>query len=442
MTDGTKPAAVRADAARVVAAVIAQGRSLDALLSADTEQSSARGLKRSLCFGTLRWHYRLRAAMDRLVNRPVDQLDPVLAALLETGLLQLLTEEVAPHAAVSETVNAARLLGFSKAAGFVNAVLRRFQREREAILGIVDADLATRTAHPRWLVQALRNDWPDAYEAILEANNQHPPMWLRVNRLRANPARCIADLVAAGFNAQQHDFVPDAVRVEPPADVRRLPGFGAGLFSVQDAAAQAVCGLLQAQPGQRILDACAAPGGKTCHLLERYGGQAEVTGLDVSAARLEKIEQNLQRLGLSARLLTGDAAEPGAWWDKRLFDWILLDVPCSATGVIRRHPDIKLLRRQSDVPVLAARQARMLRANWALLKPGGTLIYTSCSVLRAENHDVVRAFLLESAEAIDITDKQLSGWFPLPVEGGPGYQLRTGEAGMDGFYYACLTKRA
>jgi 16S rRNA (cytosine967-C5)-methyltransferase len=442
MPGAAQPAEIRADAARIVASVVAQGRSLDTLLAADTEQGSARGLKRSLCYGTLRWHFRLRAIMARLVNRPVEKLEPVLAALIELGLLQLLIEDVAPHAAVAETVNATRLLGLDKAAGFVNAILRRFQRERDALLIAVDTDLATRTSHPDWLVSALRRDWPEEFESVLEANNQHPPMWLRVNRQRCDPDACIAGLAGAGFKARRHEFAPDAVLVDPPADVRHLPGFGEGLFSVQDVAAQLAAALVEARPGQRILDACAAPGGKTCHVLEQTGGRAELTALDVSAARLEKVEQNLQRLGLSARTLTGDAADPSAWWDGRPFDSILLDVPCSATGVIRRHPDIKVLRRPRDVRTLASRQARMLRASWDLLRPGGKLLYTSCSVLKAENQSVIGDFLAETQTATDSTVTQLHSAFPLQERPGPGYQVLTGQAGMDGFYYACLTRRA
>jgi 16S rRNA (cytosine967-C5)-methyltransferase len=359
--------------------------------------------------------------------------------LLEVGLFQLVSGETAPHAAVAETVNAARTLGFPRAAGFVNAVLRRFQRERDALLEAVDADLAARTAHPRWFVSQLEQDYPGEAVAILEANNAHPPMWLRVNRRRTSVPECAEALAAAGYGTELHALASDALRIEPAADVTSLPGFREGWISVQDAAAQLAVELLRPRPGDRVLDACAAPGGKTCHVLERVPG-VELTALDASAARLQRVSENLTRLGLDADVRAGDLAEPAAWWDERRYDRILLDVPCSAMGVIRRHPDIKLLRRPEDIPALASRQARLLRSAWDCLAPGGTLLYTSCSVLRAENESVIRAFLAETPGAADATVDLTRDWPARPDGGGPGYAIRPGEAGMDGFYYACLTR--
>ena len=434
------PAQVRARAARWVADVAHGGRSLDDLLAQDSDEGPARSLRRALVYGTLRWHIRLRAILERLATRPVDRMTPRLQALLLVGLYQLEYGGTATHAAVAETVNAARELGEGRAAGFVNAVLRRFLRERDALVAGVDADLALRTAHPRWLVSALQADWPGQVEAILEANNAHPPFWLRVNCMRDTVDDCIARLAGAGLSAWRSELAPDALRVEPAVDVLALPGFAEGRVSVQDAAAQLAVELLELRPGQRILDACAAPGGKTCHVLERVDGRAEVVALDVSPQRLERVARNLGRLGLSAGLVPGDALQPAGWWDGRPFDRVLLDVPCSATGVIRRHPDIKLLRRATDVPMLAARQLGLLEALWPLLRPGGTLLYTSCSVLRAENAVVVGAFLEKTADAEDCTPARTAGWPARPAAAGPGYPVRPGEAGMDGFYYACLRK--
>lgn len=442
MSTGTpSPAQLRAAAASLVAGVLQDGRSLDDLLANDPDEGSARGLKRSLVYGTLRWHFRLDAILRRLADRPPDRLPATLRAVIEVGLFQLLSGETAEHAAVAETVSAVRELGHARAAGFVNAVLRRFQRERDAVLAAVDADLAARTAHPGWLVAALQRDRPDDVAAILAANNEHPPLWLRVNRRRWTVPECAAALEAAGFQAQAHPLAPDALRVEPAADVRLLPGFAEGRISVQDAAAQLAVELLAARAGERILDACAAPGGKTCHVLERVDGSCELTALDVSEARLGRVRDSLARLGLAADVRPGDAGEPGGWWDGRPYDRILLDVPCSATGVIRRHPDIKVLRRAGDIPVLARRQGHLLRTAWALLSPGGTLLYTSCSVLKAEDEAVVGAFLAATPEAEDRTPVGTRGWPPRLAGEGPGYLLRPGEAGMDGFYYACLTKR-
>jgi 16S rRNA (cytosine967-C5)-methyltransferase len=435
------PAQLRAAAASLVAAILHEGRSLDDLLANDPDTGSARGLKRSLAYGTLRWHFRLDAILRRLADRSPDRMPPTLRAVIEVGLFQLLSGETAAHAAVAETVNATRELGHARAAGFVNAVLRRFQRERDAVLAAVDTDVAVRTAHPAWLVAMLERERPDAALAILEANNEHPPMWLRVNRRRSTVDDYAALLAAAGFKVERHPTAPDALRIEPAADVRQLPGFTEGKVSVQDAAAQLAVELLAPRAGERILDACAAPGGKTCHVLERVDGPCRVTALDVSDARLGRVRESLARLGLEAEVLAGDAGDPGGWWDGRPYDRILLDVPCSATGVIRRHPDIKVLRRARDIPALARRQGELLRAAWRLLAPGGTLLYTSCSVLRAENEAVVGTFLGSTPEAIDRTAEATQGWPARPAGAGPGYQVRPGEAGMDGFYYACLTKR-
>ena len=440
-TETPSAAQLRAAAATLVAGVVRDGRSLEDLLADDPDTGSARGLKRSLVYGTLRWHFRLLEVLRRLADRPPEQLPPTLGALLEVGLFQLLSGETAEHAAVAETVNATRVLGHGRASGFVNAVLRRFQREREGILAAVDADLASRTAHPRWLVEQLRRDRGMQTAAILEANNEHPPLWLRVNRMRWSVDEAREALQAGGWQVWTHPWAPDALRIEPAADVRTLPGFAEGRLSVQDAAAQLAVELLDPRPGERVLDACAAPGGKACHVLERVGGRCDLTALDVSGPRLERVRTSLARLGLAADVRVGDAGDPAVWWDGRRYDRILLDVPCSATGVIRRHPDIKLLRRARDIPALAGRQAHLLRTAWGLLAPGGTLLYTSCSVLRAENEAVVEAFLGATAEALDRTGEATRGWPARPPGAGPGYLACPGEAGMDGFYYACLTRR-
>jgi 16S rRNA (cytosine967-C5)-methyltransferase len=435
-------AGTRASAARIVSATIDRGRSLDESLAADTAEGSARGLTRSLCYGTLRWHFRLIEILRRLCERPPEGLAPELRAILEIGLFQLLSGGVAEHAAVSETVNASRALGFTRASGFVNAVLRRFQRERDAVLADVDRDLAARTAHPRWFVDALGRECPEQREGILDANNAHPPMWLRVNRMRGDVGRCQAELEEAGWQVVRHAFARDALRIHPPADVHSLPGFAEGRLSVQDAAAELAVELLDPQPRERILDACAAPGGKTGHVLECVGGQAEVVALDVSAARLGRVRDNLARLGVHARVTEGDVTQPAGWWDGQPFDRVLLDVPCSATGVIRRHPDIKVLRRARDIPALAKRQAAMLRSAWRLVRPGGTLLYTSCSALDAENGGQVSAFLESSREAQDVTGERAPGWPARGPGAGPGYRVHAGETDVDGFYYACLLKQA
>jgi 16S rRNA (cytosine967-C5)-methyltransferase len=435
----SQSASVRAQAARVVASVV-QGRSLDVALKIDPRASAQeRGLLRALCFDSLRWYLRLDALLSRLLARPDQHLAPEVRALAIVGLCQLLYTEIPPHAAVAETVNAARVLGQARAAGLINAVLRRCLREKGALPQALDKDLAIRTAHPRWLVEQLANDWPANYLDILAANNQRPPFWLRVNRLRRTGAQYRAELEASGHPIVASSFEGHALCLERAVDVTELPGFAAGLVSVQDAAAQLAAHLLQPQSGERVLDACAAPGGKTGHLLELQPELGQLVAVDLSAERLTRVEENLQRLGLQATLSAADVAEPSTWWDGAEFQRILLDVPCSATGVIRRHPDIKLLRRAEDIAVLAAKQEQLLHRCWSLLAPGGRLLYASCSALRAETTDIIAAFLASMPQAQDVTAQVIAR---LGIDGtaGPGYRIAAGTAGMDGFYYACLEK--
>jgi 16S rRNA (cytosine967-C5)-methyltransferase len=436
----SSPAQIRAAAARWVAAVVAHGRSLDQLLADDREEGAARGLKRTLTYGTLRWHFRLQALLRELTTRRLRDIAPELAALIEIGLYQLEYREVAEHAAVAETVNAARELGHTRATGFVNAILRRFQRERDQIVTRIDRDPAVRTAHPPWLVSMYRQDWPDAAGRMLDADNELPPFWLRVNRARTTRDDCIASLALAGFACETDVDAADALRVVPHADVRKLPGFAEGHLSVQDAAAQLAIEVLAPREGERILDACAAPGGKAGYILERTAGRSALLALDVSTTRLARVTQNFERLGLAGAVVAGDALRPTAWWDGQPFDAVLLDAPCSGTGVIRRHPDIKILRRASDITPLAATQSSLLESLWPLVKPGGRLLYTTCSVLRAENQQVIRDFLGRHPDARDGTAGRTEGWAQRPA-GDPGYQRWTGDASMDGFYYACLDKR-
>ncbi len=436
----TSPAEIRARAARIVSQVSVQGKSLDALLANTSGSPQERGLLRSLAYGTIRWQIRLEAALERLSARPQHELDPEIRALLLVGLFQLMHTDIASHAAVAETVEAARALNQPRAAGLVNAVLRRCQRESSQLATQLDSDISSRTAHPQWFIETLQQDWPESYAAILDANNAHPPMWLRVNTRRVSTGDYLQQLRVAGLNAQRCDYASEALRLDTPVDVRALPGFDDGDVSVQDAAAQLAAHLLAPRRGDRVLDACAAPGGKTCHLLELQPDIAELLALDVSAERLRKVQENLDRLHLTASVQTGDAAEPETWWDGRRFQRILLDVPCSATGVIRRHPDIKLLRRRTDIADLARRQAQMLRRIWPLLANGGALLYSSCSALRAETRDVVANFLAEESAAADVTVDACRNAGAPSAAGTVGLAIRAGEAQMDGFYYAYLLK--
>ena len=424
-------AAVRAAAAAVVARVLrARIEAEDALAAAEPGVAERdRALLAALVFGALRWHQRLEWQSARLLTKPLKQGQLELGALLRIGLLQLQEMRIPSHAAVSATVDAAALLGQRDAAPLVNAVLRRFQRERGSLDAALASDDEARFSHPRWLLGQLAHDWPNDWERICTANNLLPPMWLRVNERRTTRAEYLERLRAAGFGARPDESVATAIALHEPQPVEALPGFAAGDVSVQDVAAQRATGFLDLAPGQRVLDACAAPGGKTGHILECCPGLDEVWALDRDAARLDRVRANLDRLGLSARLVRGDATDPKTWWDGRPFDRILLDAPCSAVGVIRRHPDIKVLRRPEDVARAVALQARLLRALWPLLAPGGRLVYATCSVLRSENDAQIAAFGAELESSEGPGTAQLSGCQSLP-----------GDADGDGFYYACLLK--
>jgi 16S rRNA (cytosine967-C5)-methyltransferase len=333
---------------------------------------------------------------------------------------------------VAATVEATRGLRKPAFAGLVNAVLRRWLRERETRRADLDRDAATRTSHPRWLIEKLQADWPEHAEAILAANNAPAPLWLRVNRRRVARADFAAQLATASVACRVPDAAPDALILDASRDVTALPGYAQGLFSVQDGAAQQAAGLLDLHDGQRVLDACAAPGGKSAHILEI--ADVELTALDADARRLPRLRENLQRLGLSADVRTGDAAVPRDWWDGRPFDRILVDAPCSATGIIRRQPDVKLHRRADDIPVLAATQAHLLDALWPLLGRGGRLVYATCSVLADENASQIGAFLARHADARAVAPE-------LPWRAaGAGVQNLPGESGMDGFFYAIVEK--
>ena len=435
-----KGATVRAAAARVVDAVVSTGRSLDdALASAETEvEERDRPLLRMLCYGTLRSHWRLQSWIDRLLERPLRKRDAIIKSLLAVGLYQLTDTRIPDHAAVSETVEAARSLRRPKLAGLLNACMRRFQREQVAA-GEPETD-EVRFDHPAWLIQAIRRDWPDDWEHILRENNERAPMWLRVNTTRVDRDTYREQLLEAGIEAAEFAGLPAALCLAEPVSVDRLPGFAEGYVSVQDAAAQLAAPWLLKPAAGRVLDACAAPGGKSAHLLEAVRGDIDLTCVDVDAERLEAVAENLARLGLVATVCAGDASKPEEWWDKKPFDAILLDAPCSASGVIRRHPDIKLLRRAGDIDRLAAKQASVLGALWPLLAPGGRLLYVTCSVLAAENDRVIRAFLDGHADAREDDVLPNNNISAVMRQKTCGYQVLPGSSGMDGFYFACLEK--
>jgi 16S rRNA (cytosine967-C5)-methyltransferase len=429
---------VLAGAARAVAAVLAQGVSAEVALAVE-ERAVQRAAIQAVTLGTLRWYLRLAPAVLPLLTRPRVDHDPRLRALLVCAAHQIEYSPHAPPATVDAAVDAARLLGLVRTAGLVNAVLRRYLRERGPRLEAVDRNLAARSAHPDWLVAALALAWPAELERILAADNMHPPLCLRVDTSRTRMADYLQELTSQGLHGEPVSGIDTAVTLSGAVPVSALPGFADGRVSVQDSSAQLAALLLAPRPGERVLDACAAPGGKTGALLEAAGGPIDLTALDNDAERLARVADNLRRLGRTARLVHAELGEAAPWWDGRAFDAILLDAPCSGTGVIRRHPDVKLLRRASDIAAFAVRQKRLLRACLSLLRPGGRLLYATCSVLPAENAAVVGEILTGQPGIRELPLPALAADVPALRPCRPGWQLLPG-AGADGFYYACLTR--
>ncbi|HJX17763.1 MAG TPA: 16S rRNA (cytosine(967)-C(5))-methyltransferase RsmB [Acidiferrobacterales bacterium] len=439
---GRTPAAARAASARAVAAVH-QGRSLDAALAEvfsalPPALATERALIQEMAYGALRWHFQLLPLLTSFLDKPIKESDADLKALLMVGFYQLLHMRVAPHAAVKETVEAAAVLNKDWAKGMTNALLRRLLREAEQVRARIGADENLALAHPAWLLARIKTAWPDDWRAIAAANNARAPLTLRVHLGKITRAAYLARLAAAGISAHAVPEVDSALTLESPVAVESLPGFASGEVSVQDAAAQLAGALLDVRPGERVLDACAAPGGKAAHLLERTP-QAALLALDVDAQRLVRVRENFARLGLAGGIAQGDAARPADWWDGRPFDHILLDAPCSATGVIRHHPDIRLHRTPADIERVVASQAHLLNALWPLLASGGKLLYVTCSILPEENALQMAAFLARQPDA--------QAWIPALAAlerharpAGTGFQILPGCADMDGFYYAGVKK--
>ncbi|WP_369302774.1 16S rRNA (cytosine(967)-C(5))-methyltransferase RsmB [Pseudomonas sp. N2-5-1-1] len=429
----------RLAAAKALAAVLNGKASLNSSLPTqlDKVEDRDRGFTQDLAFGTARWQPRLSALAAKLLQKPFKAADADVEALLLVGLYQLLYTRVPAHAAIGETVGCADKLKKPWAKALLNAVLRRAQRESEALLAELEHDPVVRTAHPRWLQKALKAFWPEQWEAICAANNAHPPMILRVNRRHHSRDTYLQLLTDAGINATPCVYSVDGIVLEAATDVRSLPGFAEGWISVQDEAAQLAADLLDLAPGQRVLDACCAPGGKTCHILEVEKDLAAVVAVDLEAKRLVRVRENLARLGLSAELIAADGRDTATWWDGKPFQRILLDAPCSATGVIRRHPDIKLTRQPDDIAALAVLQGELLDALWPTLEVGGILLYATCSTLPTENTEVIQAFLARTSGARELDLATAAG-----IKQPHGRQLLAQEGGHDGFYYAKLIKIA
>ncbi|MFQ5760784.1 MAG: 16S rRNA (cytosine(967)-C(5))-methyltransferase RsmB [Acidiferrobacterales bacterium] len=433
--------AIRVTAARVVSAVIHDNELLDTALRRalpPEQKESARddaALIQEMSYGTLRWSPQLEAIASELLERPLKPKDHDVHVLLLIGLYQLMHMRVKPYAAVTETVAAAESLGKPWCKGLINACLRAFLRDRESLLNKLEHDPASATNHPPWLLTQIQQAWPEHWRTIVDANNERPPMTLRVNLRRNSRETYQQALRDASLSATAVEHTDCSLTLDRPVPVTTLPQFAQGSVSVQDAGAQLAAPLLELKPGERVLDACAAPGGKLCHMLERYP-TANIVAVEKDPTRIALIEENLARLQLNAAVIVGDAANPDSWWDDQQFDWILADVPCSATGIVRRHPDIKVRRHADDLRKLTAIQSDIIEGLWPLLRSGGKLLYVTCSILAAENEGQISTFLGRHADATTVA---LS--LPVGVPRKLGIQLLPGQQGMDGFYYACLQKK-
>lgn len=424
----------RAACATVLSQVLS-GKSLGQVLPPMLERvkSRDRGLLQQLCYGTLRDFQHLEGLLQALLTKPLKAKDRDIQALLLAGLYQLNNTRIPDHAAVAATVDATRVLKKAWARGLSNAVLRRYLRERDKL----EAQLspAQQAAHPSWLYSAIHQAWPDDAGQVIAANNEQPPLTLRVNRQRSSRDDYLEILRRQDIAATPGTLSPDAIYLQQGRDVSSLPGFDEGLVSVQDEAAQLAAIVLEARPGEHILDACAAPGGKSCHILEQQPDIAALYAADIDEQRLLRVSENLERLQLSAELLTMDGSQPGETLLPGSLDRILVDAPCSASGVIRRHPDIKLLRRAADIPALARQQLAILGGLWPLLKPTGTLLYVTCSVLPEENDKVIHHFLEATPDAQLLA---LDTDWGLATE--TGRQLLPKTLGPDGLFFARLKK--
>lgn len=434
-------ASSRLKAIRVLLRVIADGQSLDQAEQTDFAANPAeRALVRAMVYGVLRDYFRLSSMLDQLLQKPLKLKDQDLLILLLIGLFQIQQHRTPDYAVVSDSVNTAVALKKQWAKGLVNAVLRSFIRRREAIEQQSDMTASVKYSSPGWLLEQVQQDWPEHWESVLSANNLQAPMVLRVNQSRLKRDEYLEMLSAAGLPAEGDKAVLSAICLDKPCDVEQLPGFARGLVSVQDTAAQWAASLINPQPGQRVLDACAAPGGKTMHLLEVQPQVQQLDAIDSSYDRAQKIHQNLSRLMPDLQQLSvkvADAANLSEWWDQQVYDAVLLDAPCSGTGVIRRHPDIQLLRRPDDIPELHKQQWRLLTALWETVAVGGRLLYCTCSVLKTENEKLITRFLAD----YDNAEEEVIS-VPGVLSCSVGVQFLPGVSGTDGFYYALLRKTA
>lgn len=390
-------------------------------------------LSKELCFGVCRHYFRLEAIAVLFVKKQPKALDVWINLLL--GIYQLHYLRIPDYAVVKEAVGLVDAIKKPWAKGLTNAVLRTYCREQKTKLAPLDENLCFRYGHPQWLIKRLKEAWPQKWNTILDANDAHPPMSLRVNAQRVTREEYLDTLHQAEMNASPLPYSPQGIRLHAPCEVHALPGFDDGDVSLQDEAAQLAVSLLALKPGLRVLDACAAPGGKTSHMLETTPELAICVALDVDEKRLSRVQDNLTRLHLQATLINGDASAPETWWDGVFFDRILLDAPCSATGVIRRRPDIKIIRTEAEIAKIASLQHRLLQALWPLLAPEGLMVYATCSVMPEENHRQIAQFMAQQKDC-----QLVAHDYPWGQDTGHGWQILPGENNMDGFFYSILKK--
>ncbi len=424
-------------ASAFVLAKVLRGQSLSSALppyAADLNKSEKARLM-DLCYGSLRWFPQIECYLQALMKKPLRPKDLEIKALLISGIYQLLNSETPAYAVVHDSVSAAESLGRPWAKSLINAVLRSFLRKKQTLSESFSDNRTFLTAHPEWILEALDEAWPEISQDIVEANNSRAPMCLRVNNKKCSRDDYINQLSEVGIKAKHTLISPDGIQLETPTDISNLPNFAEGFCSVQDEAAQLAAKLLDLRPDQSVLDACAAPGGKTAHIAETQSDLRSLLAIDKDAERLEKVKQNLVRLNLHGSALHADASKPEKWWKNNFFDRILVDAPCSGTGVIRRHPDIKLLRNDADIEKVSRLQTSLLFGLWPTLKKGGILLYSTCSVMPIENDKVISNFLQE------IKSARLR---PIKCDWGletvSGRQLFPTLNGHDGFYYALLQK--
>ena len=427
---------LRLIAAHVLSKVVKDGQSLTAALDTaliSVESSQDKAFIQALCYGVIRQYDRLDFILGLQLPKPLRNKDSDIKMLLLMGLYQLKYMRVKSHAAVSETVSAAKKKSWAKS--LINGVLRGYIREQDELEKKADQDDTALYSHPKWLIKKIEADWSEQAKDILRENNKQPPMTLRVNVAQTTREDYLELLAQYSIQARAVSFCSSAIVLDKPVGIEKLPKFGAGFVSVQDTAAQLAAELLDAQAGQTVLDLCSAPGGKAAAILEREPRIKSLLAVDIDEHRLFRVNENLQRLKLQAEVVVGDACQSSEWGKGKVFDRILVDAPCSALGVIRRHPDIKVLRRESDIEALADIQQQILKTAWALLAPQGILLYATCSVLKQENEEQIEMFLNDHADGIEV---------PIEAEWGIkrpyGRQILTGDQKMDGFYYAKLFK--